>query len=350
MNVDLTKPIFFNRNRVFRIYKGGLLFSDFFGDKREDSNYPEEWVASTVKALNPDSIMPKEGLSFIENTNITLTDLMEEYPEQMAGPFGSFPLLVKLLDSAIRLPLQIHPNPAFSRKYLNSNFGKTEMWLILETREDACIYFGFREHMTKEIFLSYIERSKTDKHVMDDVLNKIPVKPGDVFLIPSRCVHAIGAGCLLLEVQEPTDFTIQPEYWCGDHCLQEEELYLGLDKDVALDCFDYTLSGPECLSISKKTPALLSHNDGVKKELIMSYDDTPCFCVNRYTLENGTLFLDTAASIYIVTEGRGTLTGPNYQRELKKGMYFYLPYAAKNLCSITSDTTMQLVECLPPLN
>ena len=88
MNIDMTKPIFFDRNRVYRIYKGGLLFSDFFGDERKDNYYPEEWVASTVKALNPGSTIPLEGYSMVEHTDITLKSLIEEHPEQMTGPLG----------------------------------------------------------------------------------------------------------------------------------------------------------------------------------------------------------------------------------------------------------------------
>ena len=349
MKIDMTKPIFFDRNRVYRIYKGGLLFSDFFGDEQEDNNYPEEWVASTVKALNPGSTVPLEGYSLVEHTDITLKSLMEEHPWQMAGPAGTFPLLVKLLDSAMRLPLQIHPDRTFSQKYLNSNFGKTEMWIVLNTREDASIYFGFKENMTKESFITYIERSRNDRTVMDTVLNKIPVQPGEVYLIPSRCVHAIGAGCLILEVQEPTDFTIQPEYWCGEYLLPEDQLYLGLGRDIALDCFDYSVNGPDCMSISKKIPRLLSKENGIKKEMLMGYEDTPCFSVNRYTVHDSSFVLGTAPAVYIVTEGSGMITGNDYKRELNKGMYFYLPYGAKGQCAVQSDCDLQLIECLPPL-
>ena len=61
------RPIFFERNRVFRIYKGGLLFHDFFGDEAKDGNYPEEWVASSVRAMNLDSTNEKEGISKIKD-------------------------------------------------------------------------------------------------------------------------------------------------------------------------------------------------------------------------------------------------------------------------------------------
>ena len=71
-------PIFFNRNRVKRVYQGGLLFSDFLGDKKEDTYYPEEWIASTVSASNKDA-KPLEGLSTIKGTNILFKKLLEQY-------------------------------------------------------------------------------------------------------------------------------------------------------------------------------------------------------------------------------------------------------------------------------
>ena len=78
------------------------------------------------------------------------------------------------------------------------------------------------------------------KSAMERLLNRIPVKTGDVYFIPAKAVHAIGAGCLILEVQEPTDFTIQPERWCGDYHLNDNEMYIGLSKEDALGVFDYS--------------------------------------------------------------------------------------------------------------
>lgn len=348
MNIHFDQPIFFKRNRVFRIYKGGLLFSDFFGDAKEDNNYPEEWVASTVNAINPNQTDPKEGLSVIENTELTLKEVAAAHPDEMYGPRGSFSVLVKLLDSAVRLQLQVHPNQEFARKFFHSEFGKTEMWIILATRKDACIYFGFKDTVTKEALTKQIDKSKADKHAMENYLNRIPVSPGDVFLIPSTCVHAIGAGCLLLEVQEPTDFTIQPEAWAGEYRLTDEEMYLGLSQSDALDCFDYTLCGPESLKRSRKIPKLISNENGVKKELLMSYEDTPCFCVHRYTVKGGYIIPDCAPAIYIVTEGSGTIKSDNYKRQICKGDYFFLPYAANGKCSIVSEN-IEIIECLPAL-
>lgn len=66
-------------------------------------------------------------------------------------------------------------------------------------------------------------------------------------------IRAIGAGCLILEVQEPTDFTIQPEHWCGEYHLNDQEMYLGLDKDTALDCFRFDLYGESAVEQGRKS-------------------------------------------------------------------------------------------------
>lgn len=343
-----TQPIFFERNRVYRIYEGGFLFSDFFGDPPIDNNYPEEWVASTVQALNGGD-NPKEGLSFIKGTNITLKELFDEFPEEMVGTKKSFHLLVKLLDSSIRLPLQVHPDSSFSQKYFNSKLGKTEMWLILATRENAGIHFGFKDKMTPEHFKQLIAASETDKEALSSCLNYIPVKPGEIYLVPSKMVHAIGKGCLILEIQEPTDFTIQPEYWCGDYKLNEKEMYLGLTQEEALGCFNYSIYGKDSIHISKKVPTIITERNGMKKESLMTYQDTPCFAANRYTIHNSTFTLTTAPAIYIVTNGSGSIIGNSYKKDIAKGDYFFLPYASKDTFSISTNEMLQLVECLPAL-
>ena len=264
-----SKPVFFEKNRVFRVYLGGKLFSSFFGDDSEDTFYPEEWICSLTKALNEGSTDEFEGLSTVRGTDVKFCDLVNKEKELMLGGRKSFDVLVKALDSAIRLPVQAHPDKAFSRKYFNSDFGKAESWLVLDKREGAAVYFGFKDGVTRADFEKAVNDSETDKGAMERLLNKIPVEVGDVFFVPAKAIHAIGAGCLMLEVQEPTDFTIQPEYWCGDYHLNAQEMYLGLDADTALDCFDYTHSGAAVVERGRKQPRVLHEENGVRVEQLM---------------------------------------------------------------------------------
>ena len=346
--ISLCRPIFFERNRVFRVYRGGKLFHDFFGDEDRDGSYPEEWVASQVKALNRDQSDPTEGLSFVEGTKVSFAELLKEHKAEMLGDTPKFDILVKLLDSAIRLPIQVHPDKAFSREHLHSEYGKTEMWLILQTRPDACIYFGFKDKIDKETFDGLVERSRVDKDAMVPYLNRISVSPGDVYLIPAKTVHAIGAGCLILEVQEPTDFTIQPEYWCGDYEFYVYEMFLGLGKEIALDCFDYERFGQAVAASAKKLPRTTAEQDGYLAEQLIGREDTPCFRVNRHTLRGGRVRLDSAPSLYIVTEGSGKIVGKEYGRALQKGDYFFLPACAAGKFEVQTGANLQLIECRAP--
>ena len=147
-----SKPVFFEKNRVFRVYTGGKLFSQFFGDDSTDGFYPEEWICSSTKALNENSTDPYEGISIIQGTDIRFDQLIEEEKDLMLGDRIGLDVLVKALDSAIRLPVQAHPDKAFSRQHFNSSFGKAESWLVLGAREGACIYFGFKDGVTPEEF------------------------------------------------------------------------------------------------------------------------------------------------------------------------------------------------------
>ena len=145
-----------------------------------------------------------------------------------------------------------------------------------------------------------------------------------------------------MEIQEPTDFTIQPERWCGDYHISYEEEYIGLDKDVALDCFNFDLYGDKALKLAKKEPQIEYSHDGIQKETLITYIDTPCFALNRYTITNGVLSLDNAPAVYILLDGEATLSS---EESIQKGAYFFLPYAARGT-TITAEKAV-LIECLP---
>ena len=348
INKELTNfPVFFERNRVGRIYTGGKLFAGFFGDAPEDNFLPEEWVCSTVDALNEGSTIENEGLSVVKGTNVLFRDLLNEYKTEMLGARKDFPVLVKLLDSAVRLPVQAHPDKEYSRKYFNSDFGKAESWLVIDTREDACLYFGFKDKMTKEEFKEAVAKSYDEPDYMEPLLNRIPVKKGDMFLVPAKMVHAIGAGCLILETQEPTDFTIQPEAWCVGNRISEHTMYLGLDPDIALDVFNYDIFGDDAIAAAKKEPVVVYDNGGVKRETLISYDDTPCFAVGKLNISSASTDDIITPAIYIVTEGEGNITCNGKSFPLKKGDYFFAPANIAGKATVSTDSSLELVECLP---
>lgn len=333
------EPIFFEQNRVFRVYTGGKLFSDFFGDDSTDGFYPEEWVASSVRALNEGSTDIYEGVSRIKDTDLYLNDAIDKYRSEILGNRNDLGILTKILDSAIRLPVQAHPDKAFSEKYFNSKYGKEESWIILATRPDAKIFYGFKDGVTMKDFEKAIDKSEIKSNDMENLLCSISVKAGDVIYIPAKMVHAIGSGCLLLEVQEPTDFTIQPERWCGEYKLSDNEMYLGLDREKALECFDMEKKYPAPL-----TPKTISDADGVKYEAVIDEEITTSFAVRTVTLSGGSFELSRGAAVYVVTEGQGSIKGDNYCKEIRKGDYFLMPDSAKNKFSIIGDN-IKITEC-----
>lgn len=335
--MNILEPVFFKRNRVFRVYKGGALFRQIFGGNEEDCFYPEEWIASCVRAKNKNPSDENEGLSFLENGDVPFWKYLEENKRETLGN-GELNILVKILDSAVRLPVQAHPDKAFSRRYFGSAYGKTEAWLILGTRKNARVFIGFEDKITKEEFIAAAERSDSDKGAYDGMLHEVSVKTGDVFLIPPGTVHAIGQGCLILEIQEPTDFTVQPERWCGDYRLSEEEMYIGLDRETALKCFDLSICGDVGEKLARVLPRRTEETDFYAKEELISASNTDCFILNRYIVKRKLAL--GGPEIFVVTEGGGVLCGENYERKIKKGDYFFIPKISDKKYSIEGRTVL----------
>ena len=204
--------------RVYRFYRGGALIGNLRGEPEEDDVFPEDWIGSVTLAGNPGRDDPEEGLSRLADGRL-LRDAVEADPiawlgEEHVARFGtSTGLLVKLLDAAERLPVHAHPDRAFAREAFGSPFGKTEAWIVLDTRdEEAEVWVGLREPVEPERYLEWIVEQDVDRLLGS--LNRIPVRAGDVVYVPAGVPHALGAGLLIAELQEPTDFSLLCE-WRG---------------------------------------------------------------------------------------------------------------------------------------
>jgi mannose-6-phosphate isomerase len=343
-----SRPVFFERNRVARVYRGGKLFHGFFGDPPEDGLQPEEWVASTVRALNREPRSETEGISRVSGTGLLFSRLVADHPRETLGGRSELGILVKLLDSAIRLPAQAHPTKEFARRHFDSPHGKTEMWLVLATRPGGSLYYGLKQGVGREDLRRASRASEQDREALPRLLNRVPARKGDVYLIPAGVAHAIGAGCLILEVQEPTDFTVQPEAWCGDYRLSPYEMTLGLDEETALDCFDFTnLVGKRALSTGRKKPRVRTRTADLRVEALIDASDTPDFAVNRIRLTGGEVELERAPAVHVVTDGTGLIRQDGFSRSLGRGDYFFLPAAARG-ARLSTERRLEVVECLPP--
>lgn len=140
----------------------------------------------------------------------TLGSVVARYPEAIMGTkdFPSpFPLLVKLLDARDVLSVQVHPDPATSRR-MGRGDPKAECWYIIRAEPGAVIYKGVREDVTKEQFARAIEDGTTA-----DLLEKVAVAPGQCHFLPGGTAHAIGPGLLIAEIQTPSDTTYRVFDW-----------------------------------------------------------------------------------------------------------------------------------------
>lgn len=135
-------------------------------------------------------------------------DLVEAYPGDVLGEGKGdrFPLLIKVLDAAKTLSVQVHPNDETAAKY--GGEAKTECWYILQADEGAAVYCGLQDGVTPEAFRAAIEDGTVEK-----LLTKLPVTAGDMVFVPGGRQHAIASGCLLLEVQQNSNTTYRVYDW-----------------------------------------------------------------------------------------------------------------------------------------
>jgi mannose-6-phosphate isomerase len=238
------RPVVLPPNVIDHFYLGGERLAALRGVALPSPRRPEEWLAATVhRADEPDvgrSRMPDGSL---------FADVVAADPvgwtgtaDAPAGP-ADVGLLVKLLDAGQRLPVHVHPTRPFARAHLHSCYGKTEAWYVLETHgDDPAVWVGFREDVDPAVLAERVDAQ--DSAWMLAHLNKIRVRPGDGVLVPAGQAHATGAGVFLVEVQEPTDFSILLE-WSVTTATRDES-HLGLGFDVALPAVSHrALPTPE---------------------------------------------------------------------------------------------------------
>ena len=177
---------------------GGESLREDFGIFSPETPLAEAWVLSA----HPD------GDSLISFSNAphgeSFSDYIKAHPKaagSLARSFPFFPMLIKLIDAKQALSIQVHPEDSYALSK-EGQYGKTEMWIVLEREEGAFLYFGFQEECSEEEVRRAIQEES-----FPSLLQKVPVEVGDVFFIPAGTVHAIGAGIVLAEVQQNSNLT-----------------------------------------------------------------------------------------------------------------------------------------------
>ena len=325
-------PIVLGANYPAHAYPGQGMSARLRGVSPGPAPEPEDWVASVTTRWQEAS----SGLSRLPDGRL-LRDAIAADPEAYLGPehvaaYGSDPgLLVKLLDSAERLIVHCHPNREFARAHLGCAHGKTEAWLVVEAEPRAQVYLGFQRPVGLEELGTWVAEQRLEQ--MLAALHVLPVQTGSVVLVPAGVPHAIGPGILVVELQEPTDFTIALERrgsGPGD---------LGLGPDLALSCVDR-----ESWSVDR-VERLRGRPLGAAGSLLPP-GAGPFFRAERVRARSGGEISEGYA-VLVVVSGSGHLEGrfPARRVAVGRGSTLLMPYAAG---PARASGDLEIVVCRPP--
>lgn len=283
---------------------GGERLKKDFGFESDLEKVAEGWMLSCHK----------DGKNLIDGGEFNgqaLDDIIERLgKENIVGTrsldFPYFPVLIKLIDAKDNLSIQVHPDNEYAQR-VEGEFGKTEIWYVLDAADDAQLVYGFKNEITSEEFRAAIE-----SNTLMDVLNSVKVKKGDLFFIEAGTVHAIGKGTLIAEIQQNSNSTYRV-YDYGRVGADGKPRELHVDKAV-----DVSVTKPPKYEI--KPMGEPEDKDSYISTLLTKCD---LFTVNHYNVKNNiTLKTDEKSFNHVlVVDGCGKING----RELKKGDSFFIP-------------------------
>lgn len=298
MDILKLKPVFKDY-----IWGGTRLKSDF-GFESDFDKLAEGWMLSCHKD-------GKNTIDGGEYDGIALDEIIEKTgKENIVGTksldFPYFPVLIKLIDAKDNLSIQVHPDNEYAQR-VEGEFGKTEIWYVLDATDDAQLIYGFKNEISSEEFVDAIKNN-----TLTDVLNSVNVKKGDLLFIEAGTVHAIGKGTLVAEIQQNSNTTYRV-YDYGRLGADGKPRELHIDKAI-----DVSITQPPKYDIK---PMGKSVDNGDYIETLLTKCDL--FTVYHYDIKNN-LSLKTDEKSFnhlLVVDGAGEIDG----REFKKGDSFFIP-------------------------
>lgn len=177
---------------------GGTRLRSEYGKEHLMEPLAETWECST----HPDGLSVAAGGYF---DGRTLKEILESHPEFVGthpDTDGGLPILLKWIDAKQDLSVQVHPDDAYAARYENGQRGKTEMWYVVDAKEDAKLIYGFHHDISREELEKSLREGTVERY-----LQKVKIHRDDVFFIEAGKVHAIGAGALIVEIQESSNLT-----------------------------------------------------------------------------------------------------------------------------------------------
>ena len=299
---------------------GGTKLKTKYGKKTDFSPVAESWELSCHK----------DGLSVIDGGEFngeTLDSVIKQNPD-MLGTYckaNELPILIKLIDAADNLSVQVHPDNKQAQLWENQN-GKTEMWYVIEAEEDAQIIYGVSKNIDKE----RLEKEILNKSV-EKVLKTVRSQKGDVFFVEAGTIHAIGKGNIIAEIQQNSNVTYRL-YDYGRVGKDGKERELHIEKGV---------KAANCKKLdARKIP---SCSDGTRLLGSCEY-----FAVKEVKLSGKKTFVADEKSYHaiIVTEGNAELSCEDYSEKLTAGQTVFVP-AALGEYTLSGKATVLLTQNPP---
>ena len=311
----MMNPLTFNHVYLEKIW-GGRDFESFRNDL-PSGNIGESW----------DIASHRNGTSIVMDGADAGKSLSQLYGEKRTDLFGTsmnddrFPLLLKLINTTQALSVQVHPGDDYALAHEN-DLGKTEAWYVMKATPDAYLIIGTGD-IDREGFRQALETNR-----VEEILNKVPVKEGDVFYVQAGLLHAIGPGLIIYEIQQNSDTT----YRFYDYGRSRE-----LHVEKAMEVIDFKLSGKR---VEGKPIEIVG---GLKTELIRC----PYFALEKYNVETEVTEKSDPARFYLFTvvNGSGTLHWEAGRKTLKKGDSLLVPAA---LGSYTLEGPFELLKSYVP--
>ena len=304
---------------------GGTRLKTDYGKVTDLEKVAESWELSCHK----------DGCSVIANgefAGMTLPEYIEKQGKGVLGEdcksFEYFPILVKLIDAKQSLSVQVHPNNEYAMR-VEGEYGKTEMWYIVDCDPGAELLYGFKDKISKEEF-----RRRIEDNTLLEVTNSVPVHKGDVFFIDAGTLHAIGKGILIAEIQQNSN----PPYRIYDFGRLGAD---GKPRELHIDkAVDVTRLEPPTRSC--KPQGEPQQHDGYCSTLLASCE---YFTVTRMDVENSVSLNADNKSFHslLCLEGDATVQCNGQELSMKKGESIFLPagtgaYTVSGTCQFLFTT------------
>lgn len=290
-------------------------FKDYiWGGRRLIEEYHKPYEGDILAESWEVSCHP-DGPSFVTNgayAGKTLQEYIDLAGREVLGTncrrFDEFPVLIKFIDAKDNLSIQVHPDNAYALKY-EHQYGKTEMWYVVDCEEGAYLYYGFNREVSKEEFAERIKNN-----TLLEVLNPVKVKKGDVLFIESGTIHAIGKNILIAEIQQNSNVT----YRVYDY------------GRVGADGKPRALHVEKALDVTLRTPP-------VKHDFGGHLARCEYFTVDAKNGDFDGVADEKSFVSLLITDGAGELTCGGETVPVKKGESYFLPansgaYTVKGQC------------------